>query len=108
MLPLKLDLRPQHLEIVKQILQKHVPYYAVWAFGSRIKDKAKPYSDLDLAVICDQALPWSVQASLAEDFSESDLPFRVDVVDWAVASESFRQIIQQAYLVVLDGQCPKN
>ena len=46
-----LDITPENLQIVQQILQQHIPHYPVWAFGSRTKGTAKPYSDLDLAVI---------------------------------------------------------
>jgi predicted nucleotidyltransferase len=45
-----LDLRPDQLQIVQHILQRRVPTFDVWAFGSRVKGTAKPYSDLDLAV----------------------------------------------------------
>ncbi|MEO5369458.1 MAG: nucleotidyltransferase domain-containing protein [Magnetococcus sp. DMHC-1] len=69
-----LDIRPDHLQIVQNILKKHVPDLEVWAFGSRVKWTAKPYSDLDLCVISDTALDVSVLAELKDDFSESDLP----------------------------------
>ena len=55
--------------------------------------KAKPYSDLDLAIITETPLPLATRAALAEAFSESDLPWRVDVVDWSITSEAFRKII---------------
>jgi hypothetical protein len=35
----------------------------------------------------------AVQAALADDFAESDLPIRVDIVDWATTKDNFRQII---------------
>lgn len=41
-----------------------------------------------------------VQAALAEAFSESDLPRRVDVVDWSSTQEAFRHLIAQHKLVV--------
>lgn len=69
-----IDIRPDHWAIVRDILHKHVSQYQVWAFGSRAKGTAKPYSDLDLAVITDRPLSLSVSAALADDFSESDLP----------------------------------
>lgn len=94
------DLRPDHWEIVRGILQKHVPQYEVWAFGSRAKGSAKPYSDLDLAVITRQPLPLTIAANLADDFSESDLPWKVDIVDWATTRESFRKIIEHDKVVV--------
>ena len=95
-----IDIRPDHWAIVYAILQRHVPQYAVWAFGSRAKWKAKEYSDLDLAIITDQPLSLDVSASLSEDLSESDLPYKVDVVDWATTSESFRKIIERDKVVV--------
>lgn len=95
-----IDIRQDHWDIVRNILLKHVPQYEVWAFGSRAKWKAKPYSDLDLAIITDKPLTLDVSASLSDDFSESDLPWRVDVVDWATTSESFRKIIERDKVVV--------
>ena len=95
-----IDIRPDHWAIVRDILQKHAPQYEVWAFGSRAKWKAKEYSDLDLAVISDQPLSLSVSAALADDFSESDLPWKVDVVDWATTSASFRELIRRDRVVV--------
>ncbi len=37
---------------------------------------------------------------LREAFSESDLVWKVDIVDWATTNESFRNIIQQQYVVI--------
>jgi type I restriction enzyme S subunit len=99
-----IDIRPDHWAIVRDILQKHVPQYEVWAFGSRAKWTAKEYSDLDLAVITDKPLGLSVSAALADDFSESDLPWKVDVVDWATTSESFRKIIERDKVVVQEAK----
>jgi len=91
----EIDVRPHEWAIVQTILQKHVPDREVWAFGSRAKWTAKEYSDLDLAILGDQPLGLAVSAALTDDFTESDLPWKVDVVDWATTSESFRQIIGQ-------------
>ncbi|MEI6987099.1 MAG: restriction endonuclease subunit S, partial [Rhodospirillaceae bacterium] len=90
-----IDIRPDHWEVVRDILSKHVPQYEVWAFGSRAKWTAKPYSDLDLAIVTDKPLPLAVSAELADEFSDSDLPYRVDVVDLFGVSESFRTIIER-------------
>lgn len=98
-----IDLNPHDLEIVLAILQKVVPDREVWAFGSRVKWTAKPFSDLDLAVIGEQPLPAGVVADLAETFDESELPIKVDVVDWATTSEAFRQIIEKEKVVVQHG-----
>lgn len=96
-----IDVRPDHWAIVAGILKKHVPDREVWAFGSRAKWSAKEYSDLDLAVVGLEPMAAAVSAALADDFSESDLPFKVDVADWASTSESFRRIIERDKVVVL-------
>ena len=89
----RLDIAPEHLAIVQAVLKKNVPQRIVWAFGSRVKGTAKPYSDLDLAVVGDTPLSWMELAGLADDFSNSDLPWKVDIVDWANTSEEFRKVI---------------
>ncbi|WP_298269499.1 nucleotidyltransferase family protein [Geobacter sp.] len=95
-----IDVAPQYLETVKAILRRHVPDREVWVFGSRATGTAKQYSDLDLAVIGDTPLDFGRLALLENDFDESELPFKVDVVDWSTASESFRQVIRKTAVVL--------
>lgn len=97
---LQLDLTPSELTLVQSILQKYLPNQTVWAFGSRVKGMAKKYSDLDLAIIGATPLSIAKLAELHEAFSESDLPFKVDIVDWATTSEHFQEIIQQNYIAL--------
>jgi predicted nucleotidyltransferase len=96
----RLELLPGELEIVRAILSRHLPERTVWAFGSRVKGTARPFSDLDLAVLGDEPLTLATRADLAEEFSESDLPFKVDIVDWVTTSERFRQIIRADYVAL--------
>lgn len=95
-----IDIRPDHWEIVQRILQEHVPNLEVWAFGSRAKWNAKAFSDLDLAIITDEPLPIDTSAALNEAFSESDLPWKVDVVDWASVGDGFKQVIERDKVVL--------
>lgn len=80
------------------ILRHHLPGREVWAFGSRATGRARRHSDLDLAVLGETPLSFERSGALAEAFSDSDLPFRVDVVDWTRTSETFRQIIERDHL----------
>ncbi len=96
-----LDLSPEQLRMTREILRQRVPGLPVWAFGSRVTGKARKYSDLDLAVGGDQPLSFAVLADLEHDFSESDLGFRVDVVDWASASEEFKAAIAGQRMEIL-------
>ncbi|WP_407276515.1 restriction endonuclease subunit S [Halothiobacillus sp. DCM-1] len=95
-----LDVRADHLKIVQDILQKHVPEREVWAFGSRAKWLAKEYSDLDLCIVGETPLSFRTLGLLEEAFEDSDLPYKVDVVDWATTSESFRKIVERDKVVV--------
>ena len=95
-----LNILPSHWAMVRAILTTHVPSHEVWAFGSRVTGSAKEFSDLDLVVIGEKPLSIAVHANLVDDFSESDLPYKVDVIDWATTDAAFRQIIQRSSVVV--------
>lgn len=97
---IELDIQSEELAIVKSILQQFVPNYPVWAFGSRVKGTARPYSDLDLAIMTETPLTFLERDNLKEAFSESDLVWKVDIIDWASTSEEFRQIIRKKYVVI--------
>ena len=80
-----------------------MPECEVRAFGSRTTWTAKDYSDLDLAVVGKGPMDWRTLGRLKEAFEESDLPMRVDVLDWHSISESFRKVIERDYVVLQDG-----
>ena len=99
-----LDLRPEHLELVRSLLGARAPRPAmVWAFGSRALGTARTYSDLDLAIDAGRPLTLAEETALAAAFEDSALPWRVDVVDWATTSDVFRRLIkdQRVTLAVL-------
>lgn len=99
-----LDVAPRDLETVRRILVEHVPEYDVYAFGSRVTGKARKASDLDLVVMTVQPLETYRMTDLREAFRESDLAFKVDVVDWAATKENFRKIIRQNRLKIQNGR----
>jgi type I restriction enzyme S subunit len=99
-----LDVRPDHLALVRAILAEQVPGRRVLAFGSRVLGKARPVSDLDLAVVGSVPLSFEKLAALRDAFSESNIPYKVDVVDWATTSESFREIIGRQAVVVQEEE----
>ena len=98
--PKKVDLRPDHRAIVRKALRQHVPDREVLVFGSRATGNAKEYSDLDLAIMGDEPLSLRVVSALDEALGESDLPFKVDIVEWARIDEGFRRIIRGHGVVV--------
>jgi uncharacterized protein len=81
------------LRAVLMILAAHVPEREIRVMGSRISGQAKPFSDLDVVVMGDEPLGLRTLGQLRDAFDESDLPFAVDIVEWASASKAFRRII---------------
>ena len=98
-----IDIRPADLEAVRLILRDHVPAVEVRAFGSRVAWNARETSDLDLALMTDEPLTVAQMADLRAAFTESDLPFRVDLVDWASASDDFRKVIAREHVAIAAG-----
>lgn len=95
-----IDVSAKALTTIKDILAKHVPDLEVRAFGSRVNGSAKSYSDLDLAIVGQEKIPQKIFMELKEDFQESYLHFRVDVLDWCRISPEFRKIILKKYIVI--------
>lgn len=94
---IKIDIKPEYLEIIKLILEKHVPNKTVWAYGSRITGKSKPQSDLDIVVFDTDT---NEIVNLKDAFAESDLPFTVDVMDWGKIPDTFKENIRKKNIIL--------
>ena len=91
-----LDCSPIHCDdedrkIIESILES-VPY-VFFAYGSRIKGSQRQYSDLDLCY--KEAVSFDVIGELEEKFVQSDLPFKVELVDWNSCSKDFQELISE-------------
>jgi predicted nucleotidyltransferase len=98
----KLDLKPNHLRLLLDILKSHAPDAEVWAYGSRVHGGAHEGSDVDLVLRNPVALDQTrKQLYLLRDaLSESNLPILVDVLDWALIPEDFQRKIEREHVVV--------
>jgi predicted nucleotidyltransferase len=103
-----INISSDHFKTVATILKKILADNSrVWVFGSRLKKVIKPYSDLDLAIDClQQSLTIEMLADLREAFEESDLPYKVDIVDMNRISPGFLSIIN-ADKVLFDFDAPQ-
>ena len=102
-----IDLDQKYLKTIQYILADYIPTYEVRAYGSRVKWTAEDYSDLDLVVVGSKPLNLRQRGRLTEAFEESNLPIRVDVLDWHSISEGFRQGILKEYVVIQKAQLTK-
>ena len=90
---IKLD--EKYLQMVRDILGRHVSQCEVRLFGSRFRGTSRPYSDIDLALVAVEKLDDIRISNLKVAFAESDLPYRVDVLDWQAISPEFRKVIEE-------------
>lgn len=90
-----LDLESRHIDLLRSILRRHFPRVPIWAFGSRVTGTAKPFSDIDLVLRSETPISMRALACLEEDLADSDLPFRVDVVDWSSIPPTLRIHIER-------------
>ena len=97
-----LTMLDRDLEKIRAILGRIIPDHEVRAFGSRISGGAGKHSDLDIAVMTEKPMEIRRLADLNEAFRESDLPFKVDVLDWAATGDKFRSLILEGS-VLLQG-----
>jgi len=98
-----IDIDPAHRKLVESILRREIPDLEVRVFGSRVLGKSKPYSDLDLVVIGARQLPRYTLYRLRDEFEESELPFRIDIVDWHRLSAEFQNAISPQSEVIYSG-----
>ena len=100
-----LDLPQKYLDQVQALLRAHVPHIEVWAYGSRVTGGSHAASDLDLVLRNPKNSLEEIGTldDLKEAFSESKLPIRVDIMDWARIPESFHREIERAHVVVQEG-----
>lgn len=94
-----IHMEQHHLEIVKTILGKYP--YTFYIFGSRAKGNPKRFSDLDICFF--KNIPWNIRAHIDENFEESDLPYKVDVVDWNACDKSFQNFIKADLTLIHQG-----
>ena len=96
----QVDITPQHLEIVTDILRRHLPDREVWAYGSRVTGRSWRYSDLDLVALGDLPIGAMLMDDLLNDLSETLLPYIVDLKDWQRIPQHWRDEILRCYAVI--------
>ncbi|MCE1248171.1 MAG: nucleotidyltransferase domain-containing protein [Firmicutes bacterium] len=96
-----INLTQEEKKQITEIITSIVPLHEVWVFGSRTGEDIRSYSDIDIVIRGSEVLPLLVSGELKNAFQESDLPFRVDVLDWNTITDEFREIISSNYEILL-------
>jgi predicted nucleotidyltransferase len=90
----------RHLRYLLEQLKLYIPDATVWAFGSRVKGSNRTSSDLDLAVLCDKQTAKKQLPKLNEVFIESDIPFKVQLLDFNRLPANMQENIEKKYVIL--------
>ena len=88
------------IETINKILSYNIKSGKVYAFGSRYKCTNRKFSDLDLAIDLNRKMSINEIENLKYDFEESNLSYRVDIIDYNNISEEFKQIIDSGSEII--------
>ena len=86
---------PEHYQWIKKILSAYLPKAKIYVFGSRSRGDQKRYSDLDLAIETKSPVSTKTLLEIQEQFSESTVPFIVDLVELSRIEPDFILGIQE-------------
>ena len=78
--------------IIKNILKAYTGKF--YAYGSRVKGTAQKYSDVDIAIKCQEKIPFDKFLTLKAFFEDSTFPYQVDLIDLDSISEKFSNLIK--------------
>lgn len=97
-------IEPRHMRCLLGEIRRYIPHAAVWAFGSRVTGTFLSASDLDLAVHCDKETALTDVPKLNEALIESDLPFKVQLLDYDRLPVNMQDNIKADYVVLCQPQ----
>ena len=85
----EIDINPRDKEILFSLLEQYMPRTTVWAYGSRVSGNSQICSDLDLVVFSKPEQKSQISL-LKEALEESNLTFRVDLLEWDSLPDNFK------------------
>lgn len=92
-----IQLSVKHLGIVERVFKEQLITQKVFAFGSRARNEARQFSDLDL-FIAGKKLSFLQLTQLKDAFSDSDLPYFVDILQEQNLSQDMFELIKKDFV----------
>ena len=96
---MRFGLEKRHLDFIMQVLTDNIPQKEAkfYIFGSRAKGNYKEYSDIDIAIkLSDEKLSADILGKILMEFSDSTLPYEVDVIDLNAIDDKFKNLIKNS------------
>jgi predicted nucleotidyltransferase len=95
-----IKLSEKELQLVKNILKNYVSNFEVLVFGSRVSGNTHEHSDLDIALKGPDKIDLLLLADIKDELQNSDLPFRVDIIDFNRISAEFQKVISSNHSIL--------
>ena len=88
------DYKSQIIDIIrKYIKDKSIE---ILLFGSRAEGNSSMISDYDLAIRSKDELSETILSTIKEELDNSNIPFKVDLVDYNKVSDALRESIDRS------------
>jgi len=88
-----IDLDEKYIKFIKDTINSYLQNYKIYIFGSRAKNKAKKYSDIDIALDSTE-LTKEIKTKIIFDIENSTFPYEIDIVDLNAVSREFKSLIE--------------
>lgn len=97
-----LHLLPRHHATLATLLREYLPGVEAWAYGSRVNGQSHDGSDLDVVLRSPGLTETDAQqlAGFVEALRNSNIPFLVDVHDWARLPKEFHREIEREHVIL--------
>ena len=69
--------------------------HRVFLFGSRATGSAFTWSDIDIGIEGETTIPGHIMQAMKGEIEESNIPYRVDLVDFSTVSKRFRDVARK-------------
>ncbi len=81
-------------EKIKETIFKYFPpeEYEVFLFGSRAAGNNRKWSDYDIGILGKGKIPYQILTKAENELEDSDIPYRVDIIDFTQVSDKFKSI----------------
>lgn len=89
------DVKPEHKNKIVGILSVLFPTAKVYLFGSRARGTASQWSDIDIALDVGHKLEHVDVDEAKCMFVESNIPYKIEIVDFHSVSKSMQESIRQ-------------
>lgn len=89
-----IDLEEKYIDFIKNTISSMIHNYKLYVFGSRAKNRARKYSDIDLAIDSQELTP-QIKTKLEFTFENSTLPYEVDIINLNDIDNKFKNLIQK-------------